>query len=148
MSGNAISIAPYPGLAANYAITTSINSNWLFTARPRIGILANNWLLYVTGGLAVTDLSATFLFGDNFGAGAAENGVFTTTRVGGVVGGGIETALWDHWSVKAEYLYVDFGTVTVISNNLTNGAAFPGQTFTHSADLKASIARVGLNFRY
>jgi outer membrane immunogenic protein len=146
LSGNAISTAPYPGAAGNYSVTTSINSNWLFTARPRIGMLANNWLFYVTGGLAVTDLSATFLFGDTLGA--AENATFTNTRVGGVVGGGIEAALWDHWSLKAEYLYTGFGTITLVSNNLTNGVAFPGQTFTHSFDLKASIARVGLNFRY
>jgi outer membrane immunogenic protein len=145
LSGNAITIAPYAAGGGTFSVTTSINSNWLFTARPRIGILANNWLFYATGGLAVTDLSATFLFGDVFGA--FENGTFTNTRVGGVVGGGIEAALWDHWSLKAEYLYVGFGTVTVISNNLNLGA-FPGQTFTHSFDLKASIARVGLNFRY
>jgi hypothetical protein len=25
---------------------------------------------------------------------------------------------------------------------------FPAQTFTHTADLKASIARVGANYRY
>ena len=55
-------------LPDSFTFTTSINSNWLFTARPRIGFVSDNWLFYVTGGLAVTDLSATFLWGDTSGA--------------------------------------------------------------------------------
>jgi outer membrane immunogenic protein len=143
LAGNAINGAPYPTSPANsFAVTTSINSNWLFTARPRIGYAANNWLFYVTGGLALTSQSATFMFGDTFNA--TEGGTFTTTKVGGVYGGGVELALWDRWSVKGEYLHVDFGQTTV------NGSifGFSSQTFSHSADLKANIARLGANYRF
>jgi len=37
--------------------TSSINSNWLFTARPRIGFANGNMLTYLTGGLAVSNIS-------------------------------------------------------------------------------------------
>jgi outer membrane immunogenic protein len=37
--------------------TSSINSNWLFTARPRMGIANGNMLTYLTGGLAVSNIS-------------------------------------------------------------------------------------------
>ncbi len=112
LAGTAISNAPYPDAPFTYAVTTSINSNWLFTALPRVGFVANEWLFYVTGGLALTSLNATFLFGDTNGA--AENGTFATTKVGSALGGGIEVGLWDGWTVKGEYLYVDFGQTSVV----------------------------------
>ena len=35
------------------------------------------------------------------------------TRTGWTVGGGIEWAFWNNWSMKAEYNYYDFGTSSV-----------------------------------
>jgi outer membrane immunogenic protein len=35
------------------------------------------------------------------------------TRVGGTVGGGLEWMMAPNWSVKAEALYYDLGSVTV-----------------------------------
>jgi hypothetical protein len=55
------------------------------------------------------------------------------------------------WTVKAEYLYIDFGTVSVGSTNLTTFTppiTFPTNVFTHSVDLKASIARIGINCKF
>lgn len=123
--------------------TTSINSNWLFTARPRIGFAAGNWLFYATGGLAVTDLNGAFIFGDNILA--AEGVPINSIRTGYAVGGGVEAALWNHWSLKAEYLYVNFGAVTASGAFLP---PFDTTTFNNSADLKANIGRVGLNYRF
>jgi outer membrane immunogenic protein len=39
------------------------------------------------------------------------------TRVGSTVGGGVEYKFTRNWSVKAEYLYIDFG-----SSSYFNGA--------------------------
>jgi len=50
------------------------------------------------------------------------------------------------WSVKAEYLYVDFGNIsTVVTNPFSS---VPQTTFSHATDLKASIARIGLNYQF
>ena len=142
LEGLAINGGPYPAPSVGaFAITTSINSNWLFTARPRLGYAVNNWLFYVTGGLALTSQSATFIFADG---GGNEAGTFATTRVGGVVGGGVEMALSDRWSVKGEYLFADFGHTTVNGSVST----VPTQTFSHSADLKENIARLGINYHF
>jgi opacity protein-like surface antigen len=50
------------------------------------------------------------------------------------------------WSIKAEYLYVDFGSEK-ISVPITNTAAY-WQTMEFDADLRAHIARAGLNYRF
>jgi outer membrane immunogenic protein len=142
--------AVYPCCAPTaFSITSTTNTNWLFTARPRLGIASNNWLFYVTGGLAVTDLHGAFTFADTF-ATAAESGAISTTKVGYAVGGGVEAGLWGNWSLKGEFLYVNMGTVSTTSANLTAFTppiAFPANVYTHSMDLKASIARLGLNYR-
>jgi outer membrane immunogenic protein len=146
----------YPTAApAAFAINSSVNTNWLFTARPRIGVASDNWLFYATGGLAITDLNAKFTFADNCGdvaqcngpggPNASEAASFSRTKLGYAVGGGIEAGLWSNWTMKAEYLYVNFGTSSI---KLVAPMPFGRlQTFTHSADLQANIVRVGLNYR-
>lgn len=143
LRGNASGTGVYPCCAPNtFTVSSSAKTDWLFTARPRIGIANNNWLFYVTGGAAVTDLHGNFTFTDTFGA--TESGSISSTRVGWTAGAGVEAGLWDHWTLKAEYLFVDFGTVSITSTNLNVG----DNPFTHSVSLKANIARVGVNYRF
>ena len=37
-----------------FTVTNTIKSDWIATLRPRLGWVQDNWLLYVTGGLAWT----------------------------------------------------------------------------------------------
>jgi len=135
--------APFPSApAASFTANTSMSTDWLFTARPRIGLAANNALFYVTGGLAVTDekFNQTLALLPPFVVTSAAS----TTRAGWTVGGGVEWALKQNWSAKVEYLYADFGTLT------TSGVIAPaaaGST-TNSVHLTTNIARVGINYRY
>jgi outer membrane immunogenic protein len=144
---------PFPGAftGASFNIADSASANWLFTARPRVGYAVNNWLIYATGGVAITNLNAVFAYNDNAFA-ASEGLTISKLTAGYTVGGGIEVGLWDRWTLRAEGLYLNFGTVSQASNNLAAFVAgppgFPGQPFQHSVDLKASIGRVGLNYRF
>jgi opacity protein-like surface antigen len=138
----------YPGFSpVTFAIASAASADWLVTARPRIGWAQDDWLVYGTAGAAITTLNAQFTFADLFGS--FESGIFSTTRVGFAAGGGIEASLWDHWSAKAEYLYVHFSPVSVASNLMVFPATpVPSQPFTHSADLSAHMVRLGLNYRF
>ncbi len=137
--------AAYPGAPTSFFTVTSYgNSDWLFTARPRIGFVApNHWLFYATGGLALTRLQSDFSFIDT--GGAAESAKVGAVKAGYAVGGGIEVPLTDRLRVKAEYLYVDFANTagTVTATNLP-----ADQVFTHSSSLTADIVRAGLNYRF
>ena len=73
--------------------------------RGRIGFAVDRALFYATGGAAFASLRNTY------GAGFIAPGTTTTighTRVGYTVGGGIEYAVTNNWSVRAEYRYTDF----------------------------------------
>ena len=129
-----------------FTVESKVQTNWLFTARPRVGYVWDNWMAYATGGLAMTNEKASFLFTDTF-ATAHESGVFTNTKVAWTVGGGIETMLSSDVTARIEYLYADFGGAGGTSTNLTAfspAIAFPVNTFTHHASLTEHMVRFGL----
>ncbi len=134
------------------SIHTSIKTDWLLTARPRLGVAWNQVLLYVTGGLAVTQLK-TFqsqFNSDNSGTLTYSESVSNSeTRTGWVVGGGMEYAVSDHWSVKGEYLHADFGNVSSTGTTFPTFLILPRTvSFTHTFDLHVDIARAGINYKF
>ena len=140
-----------PLTVSNYNIGSALDTDWLFTARGRLGwIVGPTVLAYVTGGLAVTDIQVSQFYNDNLLAppGFSTSSTTTSTKTGWTLGGGLEWALTNSWTMKAEYLYVDFGRVST-SGNVTS-AAFPGFATPHhtSADLNVHIARVGINYKF
>jgi outer membrane immunogenic protein len=134
LRGSASGSALYPCCAPTaFTVNSSAHTDWLITARPRVGLAYDNLLFFATGGLA------------------AASGSFSNIKTGYALGGGVEAGLWAHWTVKAEYTYVNFGRVSTSSSNLTAftpAFAFPTNVFTHSAELSASLVRLGVNYRF
>ena len=75
--------------------------------------------------------------------GGTGSGSVSELRAGWIVGGGAQWAVNRPWSISAEYLYVDFGSVSV-AVPLSNTPAFT-QIMQVDAELRAHIARVGLD---
>jgi outer membrane immunogenic protein len=106
------------------------NNDWLATVRGRAGYAFDRFLPFVTGGLAVGDIRATT---PGF-AGASQ------TNAGWTVGGGVELALTNNWTAKAEYLHVDLG-------NLNCGFSC-GVAAGNNVSLRTDVVRGGVNFRF
>jgi outer membrane immunogenic protein len=151
MDGSQTGTAPYPvAPSTTLTITQSVKTSLLLTVRPRIGVVLGKSLYYLTGGLAITNLNYQEVFTDTF-ADCNENGGVKTIKFGWTAGGGIEYRPGGRWSVKAEYLYAGFGTVSTTSTNLTGFSPpipFPSNEFTHSASLRAHVIRGGVNYRF
>ena len=112
---------PAPGITAR----TQIDS--FGTLRGRVGIAADRFLPYVTGGVAYANASISL-------AGPGGSVRVEDTYVGWTVGGGVEYAVTDNVSIKGEYLYLDFGAA-----DFGTGV---------DSDLTSHVARVGLNYRF
>jgi outer membrane immunogenic protein len=139
--------AHFPSASTNYAVNASVKTDWLFTFRGRLGwTVTPTALLYATGGLAVTDIKVSNAFTDDFTTITFGSSDSRKTKAGWTVGGGLEWALNRNWTVKAEYLYVDFGSVetTLVTNAVVGGP----NVMTTSADLHANIVRAGVNYRF
>jgi outer membrane immunogenic protein len=143
-SVTAISAGPLPTAGMPMNLNSSADADWLFTARGRIGYAFDSFLVYGTGGLALTRLSTNFTLSDS--GGDAGNWTQVKEKVGWVAGGGVEWMLSKTWSVKGEYLYVKFGSQTA-SGSVVNGFGYTNAIST-SADLTAQIARAGLNYKF
>jgi outer membrane immunogenic protein len=103
-----------------YALSNSLKSHYLITLGPRFGYAVCNWLPYVTGGVAFGDLDFRQRISetDDFDQRRSDDG----TNVGWFVGGGLQYALTRHWSVRAQYQYIDLGGAGVrwhVSDELT-----------------------------
>lgn len=111
---------------------------WLGTDRARIGYAKDGYLIYATGGIAYGDVRATILNAGPFGIDTE-----THLRAGYTIGGGIEAKIDRNWSVKLEYLYVDFG-------NRVGYTAFPPPPplQPESVYLNSNIVRAGVNYKF
>jgi len=149
--------APYPAPGAitgvvpagtTFTIGSTTKTDWLYTLRGRAGWANGNFLAYVTGGLALSTIGVTNTFTDTFGGMEAASG--SATKAGWTVGAGFEWAINTHWTAKAEYLYVQFPSVSatgIISSSNAGGAAYT-QAISMSADLTAHLARAGVNYKF
>lgn len=120
---------------ADAVLSSSLNS--LGTIRGRLGWAFDRALFYGTVGVAFANLQdrLTETTGVPFTA------VTGSSLTGWTAGGGVEYALTDHWTVKAEYLHVGFGqrTVTVVPLGLA-------YIFDYKDSL--DIGRVGINYKF
>lgn len=138
------SAVPFPTPPGTQIVLTSyVNNNWLLSLRPRLGLISHNWLFYVTGGLGVTYLQSDFLFSNNIGS--FESQQVSKVKPGYIVGAGVETALTNHISVKAEYLFANFSNT---SASVMNHNVPAGQTFSNSVSLKSNMVRLGINYHF
>jgi outer membrane immunogenic protein len=117
----------------NELIFTS-KTDYLATARGRLGYAWDRSMVYVTGGAAFANVNDSFVEQAKPGASHSD------TLSGYAVGMGLETAIWSNWSLKAEYLYADVGTNRVDSV-ISTGAYLD---FKH----EYHIGRVGVNYRF
>jgi outer membrane immunogenic protein len=117
-------------------VTNTSKSQFLTTVRPRWGVALDRWIIYVTGGLAFETFITSDIF--SFATGFAEFDK-RNTRTGETVGGGVEYAILDSWTLKLEYLYLNFGSYDVTG---------PTATITVHHQIVDNVARIGLNYRF
>lgn len=133
----------YDNAGDQFVITSYADNNWLLTARPRLGLVTNNWLLYGTGGLSLAYLRSDFLFSNSLGSGSFESQRVHSIKPGYVVGAGVETHLTHHVSLKAEYLFEDFNKTNA---SLMHQSTSTSQPFFNWMRLNANLISLGLNY--
>jgi len=160
-------ITEFTGTFANTGFNTDRRLEWFGTLRGRLGVSPiDRLLIYATGGLAYGEVtsranyvngSGILLFGgvapDGSGVicnvGTCIVGGGSQVAAGWTIGGGLEWAFANNWSVKAEYLHLDLGNQTIHSiNTPPPGGLIPGSIATHFNDAAYNIARVGLNYQF
>jgi len=129
-------------------LTIDTKVNWYSTLRGRTGIVYDDLLLYVTGGLAFASISQSWTMNDLGGSGQIESFSADKMRWGAAVGAGVEWAWTQNWSVRSEALWLRFKeqSTTVFSpaGALADKVANP----TFDTNNSIFVARVGVNYRF
>jgi outer membrane immunogenic protein len=112
---------------AVFACTTQ--SDWLATARGRVGLAWDRILFYGTAGGAFGNLQAS--------SGALP--FSSTTQIGWTAGAGIEAAIAPNWTAKVEYLYVDLGS---------QSCGFANCGAPTNVPLTENVVRAGINYKF
>jgi outer membrane immunogenic protein len=116
---------------------------WFGTVRGRLGFAIHHNLLYLTAGYVYgrTKTKASIL------ATPETAGNFRRTSLdlknGITLGGGMESAINQHWSIKLEFLYIDLGHTLL---RLIDPVNFPTDFIDFRFAHRASIGRAGINY--
>ena len=137
-------------------LTLNEKTQWLASARGRVGYAWDRFMIYGTGGVAWgkidTSINANCVLG---GCGASVTllnitGNFSDTKVGWVAGAGVEAMLDANWIVRAEYLHYDLGNVTDTFgfNGISPGGLPEPQSATWSRRFTYDTVRAGLSYKF
>ena len=150
-----------PALIVNTATGTANQKlDWLGTLRGRVGFVPFTPLLvYATGGLAYGHVSTDTTLSDTVTVtgptgvcpcSATSTASTSSTQFGWTAGGGFEWMFAPHWSLKAEFLYYNLGTVSTNMTlvQLNSGVPFTTIGITSTANVRGDIARGGINYRF
>jgi outer membrane immunogenic protein len=151
----------FPGVAVTTNLSVTKELDYIGTVRGRLGWLASPALLvYGTGGLAYGEVKAStnavstltgygpgVLLTPSTGSGISQ------FRAGWTAGAGFEWKTTSQWSVKAEYLYYDLGSVTTNSQMVDPLFGFPVPNYfvnnvQTTTRFNGNIVRVGLNYQF
>lgn len=125
---------------ATDADIASVEYGWYGALTGRVGLPLHRALLYVKGGLAVAEITNEAADIDKIGEIFFIDPLSETrskrNATGWTVGGGIEYALHGDWRLKAEYLYMDFGSETSSDPD--------GDRYKHDNELH--VVKLGVNY--
>ncbi len=132
-------------------LTIGSGTDWIATARGRLGFAWDRFLVYGTGGAAWgkvnTSINANCLV-DGCGFSVARLNAtanFSDTKTGWVAGAGFETMLTPNWIARVEYLHVDLGTISNVLNLV--GTVGP-QSASWSRTVTFDEVRGGLSYKF
>ncbi len=125
-------------LANSYGTDENLDGS----VRARVGVAWDRALVYATGGAAFGSFQNTY-------TSASGTDSRYATRVGWTVGGGVEYAIDNNWSVRAEYRYTDFSSFSQYSPTALGATVSQRETdnrvqagFSYKFDMFAPLAPV------
>ena len=150
---------PDPFLVQTLTGTYSTEVDWTASLRARVGVTFDRVLLYATGGAAFAGGQVNSAFtlvtpitGIIFPVPSSGTTVASASfnDIGWTVGGGIEWAFADNWSLAGEYRHADYGShgVTLANTDPAGPGSLGIVPVTVSRRLTTNQATVRLNYRF
>ena len=115
----------------------------LGSVTARLGYSFGRALFYAKGGWAGGEVTATGTLNTTAGPGFVTPVVATKWQNGWTLGGGMEFALTDRWSAKAEYMHYDLGKERFVTSTVGGAPADIADI-----DTRGDTVRIGVNYHF
>jgi outer membrane immunogenic protein len=126
-------------------LRVSANNRWVTTLAARFGVTFDHALLYAKGGggwVGAGNFAVT-----NVGTGAVVTASNSNTNSGWLVGGGLEYAFTQNWTVRAEYDFLGLSNNSVTVTVPTAAGGTFTDTFS-SRNRNVQMFTVGVNYLF
>lgn len=139
---------------AQYSIRQRIQADPGLAIRPRIGWVWGDTMTYITAGLVSARVTLDTTYRDSVAfngfTGASGSSSKSETRLGSVIGFGSEYALGKAWSLSAQYLYTDLGSISATTRVKHPDPLMtdPNGFFNSSMDLRNQSLMFGVTYRF
>ena len=121
--------APDPSITQLQS-TIDWNSHW----RARVGYAFDRTLIFAAGGLALAGVE-----NKAFDNAAGATAIWSDTRIGWTIGGGVEHRIAPQASVRLEYLYDNYGTSTLAAQTIGATTFLSRESKLDSHTLRAGV---------
>jgi outer membrane immunogenic protein len=148
----------FPANTQEYEYQQEFNVHYLASLRGRFGYAQDNWLMYLTAGVAHAKVSTKLNSYAPLTGPTAPPPLFlssstsdSASQTGWVAGFGGELSVAPRLRIRAEYLYFDLGDTTVDSHSTVlynTGALFSSANGRVKSEWRSSSARIGLAYEF
>jgi outer membrane immunogenic protein len=143
------SLGVFPTGSGSDTVDLTKIGDWYAVVAGRLGYAVGPWLVYAKGGAAFTKVSSSIIDTcSNTAAGCGQltiNATGSSSPVSAAVGGGLEYALSDHWTVKGEYLWLGINPSISVCGVASNGNNFCSG---HTVGNGMSTGKLGVNYKF
>ena len=126
---------------------SDLELEWLATVRLRGGFAIDRALIYGTGGVAFAQMNYDYDITPVAGPPALISGDIEENMTGWTIGGGVEYAATQNFTVKLEYLYTDLGDFDD-STTIAAGGPIPAGTYSIDGDVDFHTVKLGVNYKF
>ncbi len=118
----------FSGGGDSYALDIGYKSHGFANLRSHLGLAYGNWLFEVNGGMAWINGKTEWSY-TNMTTGEYCEGSQTKNKLGWTLGAAVNYAISNHWSLRFEYRYMDFGKIS--ADGSLGSSSFEGSSKLH-----------------
>ena len=137
---------PYPTNVNGFDVHSSVETDWLLTIRPKLGFVVDDFMFDVSAGLAMTRVKIAQSFHDVNNM--TQHAEASDLKLGWVIGGAVHYNITDHWAVKLDYMYTQFGRVDTTGHLYSPTGVQNASTISQSYNLSSHTLRAGILYNF
>lgn len=132
--------------ANSFTSQTTVESDFTFSIRPKIGYATGGWQVYFAAGPSISRFKTTHKFTDTLTTGT--NHTFTDTKTAFGVSGSIGAGylIGNGWSLRGDYVLTYFPSIVDGDRDIGQGG--PASDFSYDGDFQSHNVRFALIKRF